>query len=246
MFRIRVAELLIDIEPRYALIGEWCRDYMADLEEGKDPDISIQISDQEIRREISACPYPIDPEAAELISVSKALGKELPRFDALFLHAATFTIDGKAYAICADSGTGKSTLLRSCKELLGRRVGLVNGDKTVIRYLNGRMIAFGSPWCGKEHWGENTSCPLHGLILLSRGEENRIEEVNPMLHLTALMRQVYIPREGSRYGKNILELLNRLFEQTRVYDMTCRKDPEAARALFRGIHIDLGEEGNRR
>lgn len=241
MFRIRVAELLIDIEPRHALIGECCAEYMAAREEGAAPDISIHVSDGEIRRLIQACPYPITPEAAEVIAVSEALGKELPRFDALFLHAATFIIDGRAYAICAASGTGKSTLLRSCKELLGRRVGLVNGDKTIIRHINGQMTAFGTPWRGKENWGENTSAPLDGLILLSRGEENHIAEVDPMLHLAAVAQLVYIPEDWRPSREKLLETLVRLLKRTKVYRMTCRKDPDAARVLFKGIHIDTGE-----
>ena len=57
VFRILVAELLIDIEPRYALIGEWCSDYMVYREEWTEPDITIHISDQEMQREMKACPY---------------------------------------------------------------------------------------------------------------------------------------------------------------------------------------------
>ncbi len=241
MFRILVAELLIDIEPRYALIGEWCSDYMVYREEWTEPDITIHISDQEMQREMKACPYPIDIEEAELICVSKELGKELPRFNALFFHAATFIIDGKSYAVSAVSGTGKTTLLRSCKELLGRRVGLINGDKTIIRCQDGQIIAYGTPWRGKERWGENRSSVLTGIILLSRGEENHIEEVDPMLNIAALMQQVYIPVEGCRYNEKLVEILDHLIGKTRIYRMTCRKDPEAARVLFKGINIDLGE-----
>ena len=241
MFRIRIAELLTDIEPRYALIEEHCRDYIVDREAGAAPDISIHLSDTEIERVIRACPYPIEPEAAELTGVSEALGKALPRFGALFLHAATFTIDGNAYAICADSGTGKTTLLRACKEFLGHRVGLVNGDKTIVRYTDGRMTAFGTPWCGKEGWGENTSAPLRGVILLSRGEKNWIVEVDPLSQLAGVARQVYIPEDWRKESGQLLETLCRLLKLTKVYRMICRKDPEAARVLFKGIGIDFGE-----
>ena len=161
--------------------------------------------------------------------------------NALFFHAATFIIDGKSYAVSAVSGTGKTTLLRSCKELLGRRVGLINGDKTIIRCQDGQIIAYGTPWRGKERWGENRSSVLTGIILLSRGEENHIEEVDPMLNLAALMQQVYIPVEGCRYNEKLVEILDHLIGKTRIYRMTCRKDPEAARVLFKGINIDLGE-----
>lgn len=241
MFRIRVAELFIDIHPVHALIEECCKDYIVSREEGIPADIEIFTTDQELQREITACPYPIDAEEAELVCVSMALGKELPRFGAVFLHAATFLIDGKAYALSAASGTGKTTLLRFCKELLGRRVGLINGDKTIIRYQNGQMIAYGSPWCGKEHWGENASLALTGIILLSRGEKNRIKEADPMQCLAVLMQQIYIPEEGCAYQEKLLEILDHLLAQAKVYQMTCRKNPEAARVLFKGIGIDLGE-----
>lgn len=242
MFRILVADLFIDIEPRYASIKELCRDYLIPREEGRDPDILIHISDLELQREISACSWPVRPETAEIICISKALGRELPRFDALFLHGATFTACGKTFAISADSGTGKTTLLRYCRDLLGDRLTILNGDKTIIRCRKGQVTAYGTPWCGKEGWGENTSSSLTGIILLSRGEKNQMEEVDPVTHLSALVRQVYIPEEGFEYSEKLTEILDHLLEQIKVYRIRCRKDPDAARVLFKGIGIDLGEK----
>lgn len=244
MFRILVADLLIDIEPRYTRIRELCSDYLVPREDETAPDISIRISDPELQREISISPFQIGPETAEIVCVSKALGRELPRFDALFLHAATFTIEGKTYAISADSGTGKSTLLRYCRDLFGRRLEVVNGDKTIIRYRNGQITAYGTPWCGKEGWGKNTSSALTGIILLSRGDRNHIEEMDPLTCLAALVRQVYIPEEGFEYSEKLIEILNHLFVQIKLYRITCRKDPDAAKVLFKGINIELGEMHN--
>lgn len=244
MFRILVADLFIDIEPRYASIKELCRDYLVLREEGREPDIRIHISDPELQQEINACSWPVRPETAEIICVSKALGRELPRFDALFLHGATFMTCGKTYAISADSGTGKTTLLRYCRDLLGDRLTILNGDKTIIRYRKGQITAYGTPWCGKEGWGENTSSLLTGIILLSRSDKNHIEEVDPVAHLADLVRQVYIPEEGFEYSEKLLEILDHLLEQIKVYRIWCRKDPDAARVLFKGLDINLGEENH--
>jgi len=244
MFRILVAEIQIDIEPRYDLIEEWCREYQIDRNDNAGADLMIHISDEELQQEIRTCPYGLEPDEAEIICVSKALGRELPRFDALFLHAAVFTVGGRTFGISARSGTGKTTLLRHCKELLGRNVNMINGDKPIIRWQNAQLIVYGTPWRGKERWGENVSAPLTDLILLSRGDKNRIEEADPFRSLADIVQHIYVPEKGYSDPERFLGVIGRLLEQSKVYRMTCTDSLDAARVLFAGTGVYSGEGEN--
>ena len=83
----------------------------------------------------------------------------MPQFDRMLLHAAILQYEGRAYAFLGRSGTGKSTHTGLwLKYLDGSKI--VNGDKPILSIGEKDVIAYGTPWMGKEGRGENTQAPL--------------------------------------------------------------------------------------
>ena len=233
MFRIEIAGLVIRIENRYDYVHDLCREYI--IEDSSDSsadasvdDISISVSEEEIRQEAEKAPDCIFSDAyAEGVVTYEKLSNALPAFDAFVMHASVVAVDGQAYAFAAKSGTGKSTHTRYWQEVLGERVAVINGDKPICRFRGDQLIAYGTPWCGKENWQTRTSAPLKALCLLERGEENAIFPVQASEHLGELMQHFHL-QGGQVDMLKMMELIDRMAQAVPMYRLRCRNDSSAA------------------
>ena len=238
MFRIRVAEILMQINNRYDYIREKCSDYI--VEEDRDPEIIMEPSEDRIQ-------YSIDYKwryDQEKISISEAeydaapytIYHLLPEFDAFWLHAAVVEMDGKAYAFSAAPGYGKSTHVNLWKKVFGDKVRIINGDNPIIRLQDGVFYAYGTPFCGKEGYQENIGVPLKGICFLKRASENRIQRVAPASAYVRLLRDNYniTPETMEMHMK----LYERLIEQVPVYSLHCNMADEAAIIAWEGMKCD--------
>ena len=102
-------------------------------------------------------------------------------------------------------------------------------------YKDGEFIAYGTPWCGKEHYNTNTSAPLKGIVLVSRGEENSIEEIPSDKFNLFLVKQLYLPKDPSLRMK-VLELGDKLFTTVKLYHLKCNISTDAAILARDKIH----------
>ena len=64
------------------------------------------------------------------------------------IHSSVNVKDGKALLCLGESGTGKSTHTRLWRENI-EGSWLLNDDSPIIRMVEGKSVAFGSPWSGK-------------------------------------------------------------------------------------------------
>ena len=187
MFCIEIAGLLIGIHHRFAFLPAQCGAYLT----CQPPRFTVCASDEALFREAAADrrypplspPNRFAPERPwgyyESLCVCRAICRRLPFYDAFLIHAAALEVDGAAYLFAAPSGTGKTTHARLWQQQLGPKAHFINGDKPVLRVLDGTFFACGTPWNGKEGLGANLVCPVGGICFLERGTENRIRRLAP-------------------------------------------------------------------
>ncbi len=227
MFLIEVADLVIGIENRFDYVRELCRAYVT--ADRKPPDFTLSVSEDELRAEAKKTPeYFFSDEQAESVILCEKISNALPRFDAFVMHSAAIEVDGKAYCFAAASGTGKSTHIRYWKHVLGDRMTVINGDKPICRFRDGRLLAYGTPWCGKENWQKNTSAPLEAVCLLERGQENAVYPVNPSAVMDELLRSFHLPGHAQVDILKLLELIDRMVMTVPFYRLRCIDDVSAA------------------
>ena len=228
--RIKVADFVFEIANRYPYCEQFVSEYITDEE----PDCYIEAAPEVLnkRKAKLAANYPI--HYVEFLEIYRMICDYVVAHGGILMHGAVIEYDSCAYMFTAPSGTGKTTHIRQWKELYGDKVRIINGDKPLIRYENGEFIAYGTPWCGKEHYNVNTKAPLKGIVLLSRGEENAIETINPEEFNEFLLRQVYLPknREGIL---NVLDFADRLFSSVPLYSLKCNISTDAARVACERI-----------
>ena len=202
-----------------------CRNYEA--KEGVAPDYTIALTAEDLDNVRRRDPR-ITAFSAEISATYEKICTQLLDRDAIFLHAAVIELDGKAYAFSAPPGTGKSTHISLWKKAFGDRVRILNGDKPILRFENDTIYAYGTPFCGKEHWNTNAKAPLGGLCFLSRGKTDGIHPISPVEALPSLFHQVFLGGDTAAAMKT-MELCDRLLRTVPLYALTCTPTLNAAR-----------------
>ncbi|MBQ8371503.1 MAG: hypothetical protein IJX38_02300 [Clostridia bacterium] len=224
MIRIMIAGLSVGIDNRYGYIERMAQDYLTD----RPAVFTVRADEEEIRREGEQTPEQRYPDGyLESIVVYRKIAERLPEFDAFVFHGAVLNMDGVAYAFTARSGVGKTTHTRLWHTAFGDRVHYLNGDKPIIRFIDGVPYACGTPWKGKEGYGTNEMAPLEGIAFLKRGEHNEAYEVGEDKIVTFLMGQIYIPKRADG-AMRVMRLANRLVGSVRLVELKCNMDVEAA------------------
>lgn len=226
---IKMAGFRIVMEANYDYVRHQCAPYFEDFPL-ENADFYVSASSEEIARELSIgekeglC---VSEGYAESICLYRALCTQLPEKDAMLMHAAVIS-DGKyAYAFTAPSGTGKSTHIRLWRKAFGESVFVINGDKPILRLIDGVWWVYGTPWCGKEGWQTNIGMPLTAICLLSRGEKNTISAASPAVAVPGLMHQILLSKSSDMASAQ-MQLLNSLVTKVPMYALACTVSEEAA------------------
>ena len=228
MFQIETAGLVIRIDNRYEDVRELCRGYITS--DDRKPDICVSVDEEELQRDILKFPgYPIDVGYVECIALYWKIGNALPAFDGFAMQSSVVEVDGKAYAFAADGRIGKSAYTKYWMDVLGDRIQVINGDKPIYRFKGNKLMAYGTPWCGREGWKTRVYAPLKALCLLEQGRENAVYTIDAYDVLGEMANHFHIPEDGQVDLPKLVELVDRMLERVPVYRLKCRNDRSAAR-----------------
>ena len=200
------------------------RDYLTELE----PQFIVSADENELDKEASLSEYEFTRGYLEAIVVYRKIAERLPSFDAFVFHGAVLSLDGDAYAITAKSGVGKTTHTRLWLDAFGERVHYLNGDKPVIRFIDGVPYACGTPWQGKEDYGRNEMRPLRAIAFLDRGAENHAFEIPLRDAALRMASQIYLPKESRVNTLRAMSLLDKLLKSVRLVRIECNMEKTAA------------------
>ncbi len=241
MFYIKIAGVKIGIDNRYPYTRWICQDFVLPPEESFSPDFTVRASDARIRSEYQWDPNIPDPPhlPGGLIGFyeGECLFEDICHhmlfYDAFLLHAAVVAVDGIAYAFTAPSGTGKTTHMQLWLDHFGSRAQVVNGDKVMIRIIDGKIYACSTPWKGKENLGENYAMlPLGAVCFIEQCPTNHIEKLSFSDVSRRIFKQVPIPRNSPDYFDQFWNLLSQMMNSMDFYLLRCNRDPEASRLSY--------------
>lgn len=231
MFKIKMADFVIEIDNKYDFIYNMCKEYLTDSEK---VDICIGCTESDIEAEAQIAEGEFSNGYLESICIYRNLCTMLPLRDAFLVHCAVIEVDGYAYAFLAKSGTGKSTHISLWRKVFGDRVRIINGDKPIFRYVDGELYAYGTPWCGKEGWQRNTKAPIGALCFLTRATENYIRPLSPSDCVSMIMKQILMP-QGANEAIKTLELVDRMLRDKKSWLLGCNISDEAATVAYNAM-----------
>ena len=235
MFFIKIADLTVAIDNKYEYVRLLCKDYIVPAVDA--PDMTVSVSEDEIREEIAVAEHPVSEAYAEGVCVYRHICKPLPeRFGAYLMHCAVIEYEGEGYAFAAASGTGKSTHIALWQKRFGEGVKIVNGDKPIMRFTGDRLYAYGTPWCGKEGFNTNGSVPIKAICFIERATENSIRRISPADALMRIFHQILTPKTVENLD-SFLPLLDRTLTEIPCFVLGCNISLEAAEVAYNGMNI---------
>ena len=228
-FRMNIAGLCVRMLPRFPYAKKLCADFLVTDQE---PDLAVSVSESEILREKEQYgDSPFSDGYCEGICLYRAIAEKLPSLDGFVFHGAAVTVSGKGYIFAAPSGTGKTTHISMLLKNYPADVKIVNGDKPIIRKIDGEWRVCSTPWAGKEGWKVNVTAPLCGIVLVSRAEENSIAPISPEEHFDSVMRQVYMPVDPEAQMATF-DLIDEMAQKISFYRLECNMHESAAKTSF--------------
>ncbi len=229
-----IADLNIDIQYSHKYLDFLCKDYLAPDQNVK-VDFAVALIKEDVEKDrqvLDEAHYPTP--YLESLSVYRQIARKILDYNGIIFHASVIEMDGKAYAFTAPSGTGKSTHCRLWLKAFPNKARIINGDKPLIRYIDGLLYAYGTPWCGKENYNVNTKAPLEAICFLQRGENNVITEIDKNAALKRIFTQLLLPETQSQ-SESFFTMLTLICDKVKFYSLECNMDIEAAHVAYDGM-----------
>ena len=231
-FTMELCSLPVQVHHRYPHIRTLCADYLCSA---ADPVLTVEATEAEIDAEMAITEGRFARAVCESTCLHRAIVRGFVPHGIMLMHAAVIAVDGVAYAFMAKSGVGKSTHIGLWQKAFGERAVVMNGDKPFFSFApDGRLLAHGSPWRGKEGLGINTSAPIGGICLLERGAANTIAPATPAEAVGRIFHQILIPSDPTDQA-TAMAFMDRVLRTVPIYRLACNMDIEAAHVAYAGM-----------
>lgn len=191
--------------------------------------------------------FHIDIERDTFQKINKTLIKnflalEVPmlHYHAFWLHASLISWKGKGILFTAPSGTGKSTQADLWQKYQSAEI--LNGDRSLVRRVEGRYYAYGSVYAGSSRIYRNESAPVSMVVVLRQGEENCLEKMRAGEAFSCVYSEILANPWDERYTKDMVEEVATLLTFIPIYRLTCRPDREAVEVVKKELERLIIEE----
>lgn len=148
---------------------------------------------------------------------------------AFILHSSFISWQNNGILFTAPSGTGKSTQADLWKKY--EDADIYNGDRTIIRKIDGKYYGFGSPYAGSSGIYRNESAPIKAIVVIEQGPDNVIRRLHGREAFLPLFRETLMNTWNKEYMEKMTDLLMDAACQIPVYHLSCRPDQDAVNTV---------------
>lgn len=149
--------------------------------------------------------------------------------DGVILHASFIEHEGKAILFTAPSGTGKSTQAELWAE--HRDADIINGDRVVIRLIEGQPFACGIPFAGSSKYCKKKTLPLAAIVYLGQAPSTSISRLTGITAFTHIWWECTVntwnPEDVEKATGIVLDTISKV----PVFHLNCTPDESAVIAL---------------
>lgn len=229
--RYKIADLIVDMEPHFEMLASRAAPYR--YEGGEAADININISVERIKQLHKINPT-LSAADCEYMLAGSDFYYSLLLHDGFLIHASSVVLEGQAYLFSAPCGTGKSTHTGLWLKAFSN-AEILNDDKPAIRYINGSLYAYGTPFSGKHDISKNMRADLRGIAFIERDEKNSIERIGDTAEaLRRTLEQTIRPSDPKRLTQ-LLDYMDALIKKIPIYLLKCNMNEEAAFVAYEGM-----------
>lgn len=158
-------------------------------------------------------------------------------YQAFLLHSSFISWQNNGILFTAPSGTGKSTQADLWKKY--EDADIYNGDRTIIRKIDGKYYGFGSPYAGSSGIYRNESAPIKAIVVIEQGPDNVIRRLHGREAFLPLFRETLMNTWNKEYMEKMTDLLMDAACQIPIYHLSCRPDQDAVNTVKNEILQEL-------
>lgn len=147
----------------------------------------------------------------------------------VILHASFIEHDGKAILFTAPSETGKSTQADLWAQY--RDAEIINGDRAVIRLMDGKAYACGIPFAGSSKYCKNAQLPLAAIVYLGQAETTTIRRLGFKQAFRSVWEGCTVNTWNPDDLNKAIDIVQQITAQTPVFYLECTPDESAVLAL---------------
>lgn len=232
----KIADLLAEV-PAAGGLAPRCEAYLC--KDAASPDIIIR---EETYRKERYDPR-LSPEGVAYMEAAYQFYLQLVDHGGFYLHSSAVMLDGWVYLFSGPCRAGKSTHTRIWQKTFGPEARVINDDKPAIRLVDGKWIAYGTPWCGKDGINENISAPIAGVCFLKKAPHNAIRQLSSLEAAQKILTQTIRKFDTADRLDKLLSLLNRFIAEVPVYELENLPEPAAAELSYETMRLGAQEAG---
>lgn len=171
------------------------------------------------------------PQQVGVHTVLNCLGAEhlVARAGGVIFHSSYIQWQEKAILFTAPSGTGKSTQAELWRTLRCARV--INGDRSALRWEQGRIVADGIPFAGSSQICESGTLPLAAVVYLSQAPTTTIRQMRGYEAFFRIWEGCSVNTWDKADMDRVSEMVRAVSERVPVFHLACTPDESAVRAL---------------
>ncbi len=156
----------------------------------------------------------------------------LLRNGAFLLHSSVVKYKERCLLFCGPSGIGKSTQAALWQKYCGATT--INGDRCVIRKIDGDFYGGGSFWCGTSGIYSKEYLPTEGVFFLDKSKENIIEKLGAEA-FALLLSNTTVNSYDKSFMEKIVDIIEDFFNSVPIYKLSCRPDKSAVETVLNTI-----------
>lgn len=225
-----IADQRIDIRNKFDFTTKFCRAYLSD-DQSSHSDVTVELTKAEFDEEKEKSEGYSDGYI-ENIAIYRKLCHQLVSLNRFLFHGVVLEYKGVAYLFTGRSGKGKSTHASLWTNYV-EGASVLNGDKPIVAVEGDKLIAYGTPWNGKEGLGTKGKAEIKAICFIEQAKRNYVERMTPSECSELIFRQLLIPKETDGVIKTF-EFAEKLL-QLPVYRLFCDISEEAVRVAYRAL-----------
>ena len=150
-------------------------------------------------------------------------------FDAFLFHSSVIRHGDRCILFSGFSGAGKSTQADLWHE--NRAAEILNGDRTLLRYIDGEWFACGVPMCGSSNYCELFMLPVEAVVFLGKAEYNKVTDITAVEKILGMTSQTSCGNRKAEDSEKMLSLIENFINKNTVIKLDCTPDVNAVECL---------------
>lgn len=154
----------------------------------------------------------------------------LKKCNCVYFHSSFINYVENGIVLSAPSNGGKSTQAKLWVKY--KNAELINGDKTLFKFVDNKCIAYGSPIAGTSNIYINKGIPLKLIIFIKKGTCNSIQTLNKIEAYKELYSGMVKSSWDKEYNKKVLEIIEHIVQHIPVAQLICTLDKQAVECVL--------------